>query len=82
MTSLYLLAAAGCSPEHHLNACCSLQLLESFDAVASLRIMLSEILYARCTNPLDFWLKALPCLPQSQVRLKLLCLSGDTSMAQ
>ena len=44
--------------------------------------MLSEILYARCTNPLDFWIKALPCLPQSQVRLKLLCLSGDTSMAQ
>lgn len=33
----------------------------------SLRVMLAETLYARCTNPLDFWLWALPCLPQGQV---------------
>jgi hypothetical protein len=44
--------------------------MDLFDAemATSERMRAGEMMYARCTNPLDFWLEALPTLPPMQVR--------------
>ena len=45
------------------------QLIDLFDAemATSERLRAGEMLYARCVNPLEFWLAALPTLPVLQV---------------
>jgi hypothetical protein len=50
-----------------------LQLLDLFDPemAASERLRAAEMLYARCINPLDFWLTALPTMPLAQVSVVL-----------
>ena len=37
---------------------------------ASERIRAAEMIYARCTQPLDFWLEAMPTLPTLQVGVR------------
>lgn len=46
-----------------------MQLIELFDPEMSSneRIRAAEMLYARCVQPLDFWLDALPTLPPMQI---------------
>ena len=45
------------------------QLIELFDPemASSERIRAAEMLYARCVQPLDFWLDAMPTLPPMQI---------------
>lgn len=49
------------------------QLIDLFDAemATSERLRAGEMLYARCTNPLDFWLCAMPTLPLLQVGVRV-----------
>ncbi|GAX83706.1 hypothetical protein CEUSTIGMA_g11131.t1 [Chlamydomonas eustigma] len=49
----------------------ALKLIELFDAdmATSERLRAGEMLYARCVQPLDFWLEALPKLPFQQAEL-------------
>lgn len=43
--------------------------MDLFDPEIALseRMRAAEMLYARCSNPLDFWLQALPKMPAMQV---------------
>ncbi|GAX72927.1 hypothetical protein CEUSTIGMA_g382.t1 [Chlamydomonas eustigma] len=49
----------------------ALRLIELFDPdmATSERLRASEMLYARCVQPLDFWLEALPNLPPLQAEM-------------
>lgn len=58
--------------------CFHLQLLDLFDPemATSERLRAAEMLYARCSNPLHFWERAVPLLPPLQVCFLDYCLSA------
>jgi hypothetical protein len=58
-----------CSVSLPLLSLLCLQLLDLFDPemAGSERLRAAEMLYARCINPLDFWLTAVPTMPAAQV---------------
>lgn len=47
--------------------------MDLFDPEIALseRMRAAEMLYARCSNPLDFWLQALPKMPAMQVGVRV-----------
>jgi hypothetical protein len=65
---VHLLMFAKPSHPIHYNLTSS-QLIELFDAemANSERLRAGEMLYARCVQPLDFWLQVLPTMAPIQV---------------
>lgn len=58
--------------------------MDLFDPEIALseRMRAAEMLYARCMNPLDFWLQALPRMPAMQVSVRQCGSQDNTKPAQ